>query len=105
MTARVEVDRNGIIRSWDAGAEHLFGFNALEAIGSALELIIPLPSHACHRQGFASYMKTGIKTLPDVVTAVGRHKNGQPVRFQISTKAIIDNRGVVAGVEGLMSLD
>jgi len=105
MTAVVEVDRNGIIRCWDAGAEHLFGFNALEAIGSPLELIIPQPSHACHRQGFASYMKTGVKTLPDVVTAVGRHKNGRSVRFQISTKPIIDNQGAVTGVEGLMSVD
>lgn len=105
MTAIVRVDRNGIIYCWNAAAEHLFGFTELEAIGSPLELIIPQSSHACHRQGFASYIKTGIKTLPDTVTAVGRHKNGQLVRFRISTKAVIDNQGVVAGVEGLMLVD
>ena len=102
MTAIVRVDRNGIICHWNAAAEHLFGFTKLEAIGSPLELIIPQPSHACHRHGFASYVATGIKTLPDTVTAVGRHKNGQLVKFQISTRALIDHQGAVAGVEGLI---
>ena len=44
----------------------------------------------------------GLKTLPETVTAVGRHKNGQPVRFQISTKPVTDDKGMVAGVEGSM---
>jgi PAS domain S-box-containing protein len=102
MTAIVRVDRGGIIYHWNSAAEHLFGFNQLEAIGSALEMIIPQASHGCHRDGFASYVATGIKTLPETVTAVGRHKNGQPVTFQISTKAVMDDQGVVAGVEGSM---
>lgn len=102
MTAIVRVDRDGIICHWNTAAEHLFGFAKHEAIGSPLELIIPQPSHACHRHGFAAFVETGIKTLPETVTAVGRHKNGQLVRFQISTKAVVDDQGVVAGVEGLM---
>lgn len=101
MTAVVRVNRSGIIDCWNLGAEQLFGFTELEAVGSSLELIIPQPSHACHNQGFANYIKTGAKTLPDTV-AVGRHKNGQLVRFQISTKAIFDGDGMVAGVEGQM---
>ncbi len=102
MAAIVKVDRSGIITYWNGAAEQLFGFTELEAIGNPLELIIPQPSHACHRQGFASYIKSGIKTLPDTVTAVGRHKDGQLVRFEISTKAVVDAQGMVAGVEGLM---
>jgi PAS domain S-box-containing protein len=105
MTAIVRVDRNGIIGHWNTAAEHLFGFTELEAVGSPLELIIPQASHACHQHGFESYVSTGIKTLPETVTAVGRHKNGQLVSFQISTKAIFDNQGAVAGVEGLMLAD
>jgi PAS domain S-box-containing protein len=105
MAAIVRVDRNGNIYHWNSAAKHLFGFTKFEAIGSPLELIIPQASHACHQHGFASYVATGIKTLPETVTAVGRHKNGQLVRFQISTKAVVDNQGVVAGVEGLMLAD
>ncbi len=102
MTGIVRVDREGIIFHWDNAAEQLFGFTQAEAVGSPLELIIPQPSHACHRQGFANYVATGIKTLPETVTAVGRHKNGQPVRFRISTKPVMDDKGMVAGVEGSM---
>ncbi len=105
MTAIVRVDRNGAISHWNAAAEQLFGFTSLEAIGSALELIIPPPSHACHRDGFARYVESGISTLPETVVAVGRHKNGQPVRFQISTRAVLDELGAIAGVEGLMRAD
>jgi PAS domain S-box-containing protein len=105
MMAIVRVDRYGTICHWNAAAERLFGFTELEAVGSPLELIIPQASHACHRHGFANYVSTGIKTLPETVTAVGRHKNGQPVKFQISTKALVDDQGLVAGVEGLMLAD
>ena len=89
----------------DAAAERLFGFTEPEAMGSSLESIIPQPSHACHRDGFARYVDSGISTLPEMVDAVGRHKNGQPVKFQISTRAVLDDRGVIAGVEGLMLAD
>lgn len=103
MTAIVKVDRNGIICHWNDAAEQLFGFTQLEAIGSPLELIIPPRSHACHRHGFANYLAaSGTKTLPETVAAVGRHKNGQLVRFQISTRAVMDNSGMVAEVEGVM---
>jgi PAS domain S-box-containing protein len=32
---------DGIIRSWNAGAERLFGYTALEAVGQSITLIIP----------------------------------------------------------------
>jgi len=34
-------DREGIIRLWNDGAEHIFGFSAAEAVGQSLDLIIP----------------------------------------------------------------
>jgi PAS domain S-box-containing protein len=102
MTAIVRVDRNGTISHWNAAAEQLFGFTELEAIGNSLELIIPPPSRACHRQGFAKYVETGISTLPATATAIGRHKNGQPIKIQISTRAFVDDRGSIEAVEGVM---
>ena len=100
--AIVKVDRNGTIKRWNTAAERLFGFTKLEAIGNSIELIIPPQSHACHGRGFARYVQTGISTLPEVVVTIGRHKNGQPVRMQISVKAIEDNSGRISEVEGVM---
>jgi PAS domain S-box-containing protein len=102
MAAIVRVDRNGTIKRWNTAAEHLFGLTRLEAIGNSIELIIPPQSHACHGRGFARYVQTGISTLPEVVVTVGRHKNGQPVRMQISVKAVADNSGRISEVECVM---
>ncbi len=103
MTAIVRVDRNGTINYWSAAAERLFGFTQLEAIGNSIELIIPPQSHACHHRGFARYVDTGTSTLPEVVTTIGRHRNGQPVRIQISVRALVDDGGHISEVEGIMS--
>ena len=102
MTAIVRVDRNGTISHWNTAAERLFGFTKLEVIGNSIELIIPPQSHACHGRGFARYVDTGTSTLPEVVMALGRHKNGQPVRIQISTRAFVDDDGRISEVEGVM---
>jgi PAS domain S-box-containing protein len=103
MTATVRVDRNGTIKHWSAAAERLFGFTKVEAVGNSIELIIPPQSHACHRRGFARYVDTGTSTLPEVVTTIGRHKNGQSVRIQISVRALVDDGGRISEVEGFMS--
>jgi PAS domain S-box-containing protein len=102
MTAIVRVDRNGTINHWSAAAERLFGFTKLETVGNSIELIIPPQSHACHGRGFARYVDTGTSTFPEAVVTIGRHKNGQPVRIQISVKALVDDCGSIAEVEGVM---
>jgi PAS domain S-box-containing protein len=102
MTAIVRVDRNGTIQHWNSAAERLFGFTEFEAIGNSIELIIPPQSHACHERGFARYIHTGTSTLPEVVVTIGRHKNGQPVRIQISINAFEDHSGRISEVEGVM---
>jgi PAS domain S-box-containing protein len=102
MTGIVRVDRSGMIRHWNMAAERLFGFTEREAIGSSIELIIPPQSHACHGQGFARYVETGTSSLPEVVATTGRHKNGQPVRVQISMTPLRDDHGRIAEVEATM---
>jgi PAS domain S-box-containing protein len=102
MTAVVGVDRNGTINHWSAAAERIFGFTTLETIGNSIELIIPPQSHACHGRGFARYVDTETSTLPETVVTIGRHKNGQPVRIQISVRAVVDDGGSIAEIEGVM---
>jgi PAS domain S-box-containing protein len=102
MAAIVRVDRNGTINHWNTAAERLFGFTKLEVIGNSIELIIPPRSHGCHGQGFARYVETGTSTLPETVITIGRHNNGQHIRIQISVRALVDGRGSIAEVEGVM---
>jgi len=53
------VDRDGVIRFWNAGCERIFGYLAAEAIGKSLDLIIPDRMRPRHWQGFAETMRTG----------------------------------------------
>jgi PAS domain S-box-containing protein len=39
--AIVSKDLNGVIMSWNKGAEHLFGFTAAEAVGKSITIIVP----------------------------------------------------------------
>lgn len=54
--AVVTVDQNGIIESWNAGAQELFGHTAAEAIGRTLDLIVPESHRERHWTGFRSVL-------------------------------------------------
>ena len=52
-------DREGIIRLWNSGAERIFGFQAEQAIGQSLDIIIPEKLRERHWEGYHKTMKTG----------------------------------------------
>jgi PAS domain S-box-containing protein len=54
LHAFVTVDQNGIIESWNAGAQELFGHAPEEAIGKTLDLIVPADYRDRHWTGFRS---------------------------------------------------
>lgn len=45
-------DVEGVIRTWNAAAERIFGFSADEAIGESLDIIIPERFRDAHWKGF-----------------------------------------------------
>ncbi len=52
-------DRAGVIQLWNDGAEELFGYTALEAIGQTLDLIVPEAQRIRHWAGFRFAMESG----------------------------------------------
>ncbi len=59
--AFVVMDDAGIVRAWNASAERMFGFDAVEATGSRLsDLIIPPRYRELHERGLRSYLDTGV---------------------------------------------
>jgi len=41
VDAILVADRQGQVRYWNTGAEQMFGYSAVEAVGQSLDLIIP----------------------------------------------------------------
>jgi PAS domain S-box-containing protein len=58
--AIIMADREGSIRSWNAGAGAVFGYPAAEAAGQSLDLIIPEQFRTWHWNGFRKVMETGV---------------------------------------------
>jgi PAS domain S-box-containing protein len=57
--ALVVVDRSGTIQLWSAGAERLFGWSRMEAVGQTLDLIVPKDYREQHWAGFRQAMMAG----------------------------------------------
>lgn len=57
--ALICADWNGVIIRWSIAAEALFGYQAREALGQSLDLIIPVRLRAAHWHGFSRAIEAG----------------------------------------------
>ena len=57
--AVVLIDGNGIIESFNAGAERIFGYRAAEIVGQNIALLMPTPFRANHDDYIRRYQQTG----------------------------------------------
>jgi PAS domain S-box-containing protein len=92
--AIISKDLNGTIRSWNAGAQRLFGFTPEEAIGQAITIIIPPERHEEEKQ-ILSRLRKGERI--DHFETVRRAKNGSPVYVSLTISPVKDSRGRIIG--------
>ena len=86
---------DGIITSWNTGAEQLFGYSAAEAVGQHISLIIP-PERRMEEQQILSQLRAG-KSV-DHFETVRRHKDGRLIDVSLAVSLIYDASGQIAGV-------
>ena len=92
--AIVGKDLNGVITSWNRGAERLFGYPAAEAIGRSIMLIIP-PERRSEEDGVLRQIRAGKRVEPFETSR--RRKDGTDVEVSITVSPIIDGSGMVIG--------
>jgi PAS domain S-box-containing protein len=88
-------DREGVVRLWNAGAEAMFGWSAEEALGKAMDMIIPEKQRARHWEGYFHVMETGITKYGLSVLAVpALTKDGRriSVEFNVALLKAADGR-------------
>ena len=85
---------DGIITSWNAAAERLFGYSAEEAIGKHITLIVP-PELYPEEDEIISKLRRGIRI--EHYETVRQRKDGSCVEVSLSISPIKDRRGRVIG--------
>ena len=96
--AMIYSDKEGIIRSWNAAAEALFGYPKDDAIGQSLDLIIPEHLRDAHWAGFNRAMESG-KTRLDGHAAITRSltRSKGAIYVEMSFAVVCDGNGKVIG--------
>jgi PAS domain S-box-containing protein len=87
-------DMNGVIRSWNRGAERLFGYTAAEAIGQPVTLLIPA-DRANEEPGILERIRHG-ETI-DHYETVRQRKDGSLRDISLTVSPIRDAAGHVIG--------
>ena len=85
---------DGIVTSWNAGAERLFGYRAEEMLGQSIRRLIPAERQA-EEDEILARLRRG-ETLQHVET-VRRTKDGRLVEVSITTSPMRDAQGVIIG--------
>ena len=92
--AIISKDLNGIIQSWNRGAEQLFGYTAEEAIGQPVVMLIPEDRHY-EEHHILAQLRCG-RPIQHYET-VRRRKDGSLVDISLSVSPVHNDRGEVIG--------
>jgi len=91
-------DLNGIITSWNGGAERLYGYSAAEAIGMSVDLLGP-PERPDEVPGITRKVMSGEPIQHHTTERIC--KDGARIAVDISLSPIRDQRGEVIGASSI----
>jgi len=101
--AMIFVDKDGLVRLWNAGAEAMFGYRAAEMEGQSLDRIIPDPLRARHNEGFSRVMASGeSRYAADLLAVPGMKKDGSRISLEFTITLIKDDKGEVLGAAAII---
>jgi PAS domain S-box-containing protein len=85
---------DGVITTWNAAAERMFGYSADEAIGRPITMIIP-PERIHEEQEFLRRLRLGERV--ENYGTVRIRKDGQPILVSLTISPIRDEEGRIIG--------
>jgi PAS domain S-box-containing protein len=92
--AIISKDLNGVIQSWNSGAERLFGYTAQEAIGQSVTMLIP-PEHADEEPSILERIRRGDRI--EHYETIRRRKDGTMVDISLTVSPIINEHSRIVG--------
>lgn len=92
--AIISKDLNGIVTSWNAGAERIFGYSAEEMIGKPAELLIPA-DRVDEEASILTRVRRGERV--DHYETMRRRKDGELVSVSLSISPVLGANGRIIG--------
>ena len=92
--AIISKDLDGIIATWNTGAQRIFGYTAQEVIGQSITILVP-PDRVDEARGILERIRSGERV--DHFETVRRRKDGTLLDISLTESPIIDERGKVVG--------
>jgi PAS domain S-box-containing protein len=92
--AIISKDLNGVITSWNRGAERVFGYSAEEAVGKSVTMLIP-PERHNEEASILERVRRGERI--DHHETVRQRKDGTLLDIALTVSPIVDGRGEVLG--------
>jgi len=86
---------DGVIESWNAAAELMFGYDAAEIIGHPLQRLFPL-NRATEIPKRLAAVRRGERIAH--LETVGRHRSGEDIHLSVTISPIRDESGTVTGL-------
>jgi PAS domain S-box-containing protein len=92
--AIISKDLNGIVTSWNRGAERMFGYTAQEMIGRSIRTIIPADRQT-EEDDVLSRIRNGIRV--EHFETIRLRKDGTTIPISLSVSPVRDARGKIVG--------
>ncbi|MBI4319891.1 MAG: PAS domain S-box protein [Chloroflexi bacterium] len=96
--AIIGTDLQGTITSWNAGAEHLYGYSANDVVAKSVTIIIP-PERKDELRGILEKISRGEKIEHHETVRLG--KDGRRIDVSMTVSPIKDAAGEIVGASGI----
>lgn len=102
--AIIYADAAGLIRFWNTGAERIFGFSQLEALGKSLDIIIPDQLRKRHWDGYSRTIRTGVTRYGagDILAVPAVRKGGLRISVEFTILPFTGREGQVIGIAAIL---
>jgi PAS domain S-box-containing protein len=100
VDAFISINAAGIVESFNAAAERMFGFTADEVVGRNVSMLMPPPYEHEHDEYLRRYLATGVRRIIGIGReAIARRKDGSSFPIDLAVgEATIDGQSVFTGV-------